>query len=81
MDETLTRLQRVFQETFHVDPKTVTMDTTVNDIPAWDSLGHVQLAGKLETAFGLHFELDEFMEMSNVRAIWQIIQSKLNAKS
>jgi len=78
MRELLTKVQGAFKSAFDIDPHTVTIDTTPADIPAWDSMGHVTLATSLEQAFGMSFDVDELMEMENVKEICRVIQSKLD---
>jgi acyl carrier protein len=80
MEETLKKIQAAFQVAFSVEPQTVTIDTTPKDVPAWDSMGHVALVSALEQAFGLNFDVDEVMEMENVRQIVRIIDAKLAKK-
>lgn len=77
MEELLTKVQTAFKSAFDIDPQTITIDTTPNDIPAWDSMGHVTLASSLETAFGLSFDVDDLMAMENVKEICRVVQSKL----
>ena len=79
MDELLTKVRIAFESAFpDIDPQMITIDTTVNDIPAWDSMGHVTLASSLEKTFDLTFDVDELMEMENVREICRILQVKLS---
>jgi len=77
MDELLTKVQTAFKSAFAVDPRTITLDTSPDDVPAWDSMGHVTLASNLESAFGLSFDVDDLMQMENVREICRVVQSKL----
>jgi acyl carrier protein len=77
MEQVLAKVQSAFKSAFDIDPQTVTIDTTPNDIPAWDSMGHVALASSLERAFGLSFDVDDLMEMENVKKIIGVVQSKL----
>ncbi|MGC2476057.1 MAG: acyl carrier protein [Candidatus Sulfotelmatobacter sp.] len=77
MDEVLARVQTAFKSAFDVDPNTITMKTTPDDVSAWDSMGHVTLASSLEQAFGLTFDVDDLMEMENVQAICRIVNSKI----
>ncbi len=77
MNEVLTKVQTAFKSAFDVDPRTVSMDTTPDEITAWDSMGHVTLASSLEKEFGLTFDVDDLMEMENVKEICRIVQSKL----
>lgn len=43
----------------------------------WDSVGHLTLASNLEEVFGINFDVDELMEMENVREIVRVITPKL----
>lgn len=73
----MTKVRSAFNVAFNVDPQTITIETLPEDVPAWDSMGHVTLASSLESAFGLNFDVDELMGMENVREICRIVQSKL----
>ncbi len=78
MDDVLTRVQTAFKSAFDVDPQTISINTTPDDVAAWDSMGHVTLASSLEQEFGLTFDVDDLMEMENVKEICRIVQSKLS---
>ncbi len=79
-DYVLTKVQAAFQAAFDVDPQSVSLETTASDIPSWDSVGHLSLAGTLEEIFGISLDVDDLMEMENVREIVRIISSKLTSK-
>ena len=77
MQDVLTKVQQAFHEAFDIDPQMVSMDTVPDDIQGWDSLGHLGLASSLESIFGVSFDVDDLMEMENVREIMRVLQSKL----
>jgi len=77
MQDVLAKVQRAFSSAFDVEPGSITIDTVPGDIRAWDSMGHVTLASSLEQEFGVTFDVDELMEMENVREIVRILQAKL----
>jgi len=77
MEDVLTKIQQAFHDAFDVDSKLVSIDTTPDDIPGWDSVGHLALASSLESAFGVTFDVDDLMEMENVHEIVRVLQSKL----
>ncbi len=76
-DYILTNVQAAFKSAFDVDPQSVTLETTASDIPGWDSVGHLSLAGTLEETFGISLDVDDLMEMENVREIVRIVSAKL----
>ena len=80
METPLTTVQGAFKAAFDVEPQSITIETKPSDIPAWDSMGHVALVSSLEQAFGLTFDVDEVMEMEDVRQILRIVKANL-AKS
>ncbi len=79
-DYILTNVQAAFKAAFDINPESVTMETTASDISAWDSVGHLSLAGNLEETFGVSLDVDDLMEMENVREIVRIISTKLAKK-
>jgi acyl carrier protein len=81
MENLLPTVQGAFKAAFDVDPQFITIETKPNDIPGWDSMGHVALVSSLEQAFGLSFDVDEVMEMEDVRHIITIVEAHLAKKS
>ena len=79
-DHILTKVQGAFKSAFGIDPESVSMETTADDVPGWDSVGHLSLAASLEEAFGISLDVDDLMEMENVRGIVRIISTKLSKK-
>jgi acyl carrier protein len=77
MDDVLAKVQEAFHVAFEIDSQSVTMDTHPDDVPEWDSMGHVALASSLERIFRISLDVDDLMEMENVQEIVRIIKSKL----
>lgn len=76
-DYILNKVREAFAASFEIDPKLVSMDTNANDIPGWDSIGHLSLASNLEQIFGINLDVDELIEMENVREIVRIVARKV----
>ncbi len=77
MEELLAKVKAAFSSTFDIDSQAITLESTPSDIPAWDSMGHVELASSLESAFEVSFDVDDLMAMENVQEICRVVQSKL----
>lgn len=77
MQSVLPRVQKAFSSAFELDPSSITINTVPSDVREWDSMGHVTLASSLEAEFSVTFDVDELMEMEDVRAIVRIVESKL----
>jgi len=76
-DEILSKVRAAFSNAFKTPPELVTIDSTPEQISGWDSLGHVALGGELEKVFSLSFDVDDLMEMEDVRSIIRVVQAKL----
>ena len=81
MEDLLIKVQAAFNTAFGIEPELITIGTTPKDVPAWDSMGHVALVSALEQAFGLNFDVDEVMDMENVRQIVRIVEAKQAKKT
>ncbi len=79
-DYVLAKVREAFKAAFDIDPQSVSMETSASDISGWDSVGHLSLAGNLEEVFGISLDVDDLMEMENVREIVRIITAKLSQK-
>jgi len=76
----LTNVREAFKSAFNIDPQSVSMETQASDVSAWDSVGHLSLAGNLEEVFGITLDVDDLMEMESIREIVRIVQAKLSSK-
>ena len=79
-DYILGKVKEAFQAAFDIDPQLVHMEADASDIEGWDSVGHLLLASNLEQVFEISLDVDELMEMENVREIVRIIATKLSKK-
>ena len=75
--DVLTKVRGAFKAAFDIDPQLVSMETSANDIPVWDSVGHLSLDSELEQAFEISLDVDELIEMESVCEIVRIIKTKL----
>jgi len=80
-DHVLPKVQEAFKAVFDIEPQSLTLETSAGDIPGWNSLGHLSLTTQLEQTFGVTFDVDELMEMENVREIVRIVSAKLSGKA
>lgn len=58
------KYDQVFVEAFMVEPKDLS-NLKYQDIPAWDSVGHMALMAALEEAFGVEIDIDDIIEFSS----------------
>ena len=55
---------QAFMQAFDIDAETA-RGLTFQDIPAWDSVGHMGLVAALEEAFDIMLEPDDIVDLSS----------------
>jgi acyl carrier protein len=80
MDETLARLQKIFQTVFLDDHLTISPATSGKDFEGWDSLTHVTLMVHVERTFDIQFTSSEIAAWTNVGELAQLIDASLRKK-
>jgi acyl carrier protein len=70
------RLQHVFRTVFDDESLVLTDATTARDIPAWDSVEHINLMFAIEEAFGIEFAGNELAEFPNVGELRRYLEAR-----
>ncbi len=47
-----------------------------DDVPGWDSVGHMNLVSELESRFGISLDMDEIVGLDSVGAVRAIVGRK-----
>lgn len=68
-----TKLQEIIALTFGVPAGEITQTTARDDVPAWDSVGHLNLMLALEDAFGLTLDIEDMARLTSVPAILEYL--------
>jgi len=76
----LENLSPIFRQVFEDDEINLTLETTADDIDAWDSLSHINLVLALEMEFKIRFALGELQTLKNVGNLADLIEKKLGKK-
>ena len=67
------RVRETIALTLKVPRESITASTCNDDLPAWDSLGHVNLMMALEQTFDLYIEVEDFEKLTSVTAILEYV--------
>jgi acyl carrier protein len=78
MDETATRLERIFDEIFWTD-RTPVPQKTRDNTASWDSLAHLNLVLSIEQEFSIALTVDEVVDLISFEASLTIVRAKLAA--
>jgi acyl carrier protein len=75
MDNILEKVGVIINEVFEINYE-VKADTSADDVDEWDSISHIELITKLESAFGIRFGLGELQDLKNVGDMALLIKEK-----
>lgn len=76
--DVLKQVNLIFIEVFEDQSIMLNDQTTTDDIPAWDSLNHIQMITAVEKHFKIRFELNELLNFTNVGDLCNGIINKLH---
>jgi acyl carrier protein len=63
------RLTEVFRTTFADESIVLSPEMTADDIPAWDSITHIQLIFAVEEEFGINLSMKDLESLDDVGAL------------
>ena len=63
--DNLEKYRKVFSKSLSVDETKVNEKLKYNDIPEWDSIGHMTLMSGLEEEFNISLETDDIVDFSS----------------
>ena len=73
----LAKINDIARQVFEDPALEMTLDTTSDDVPRWDSMSHIALMVECECRFGLRFQSMEIEELRAVDQLVRLIQDKL----
>ena len=70
----LEKYKKAFTESLNVSEKEVNDNLKYNEIPEWDSIGHMSLISALEYEFEITIETDDIVDYSSYRKGIEILK-------
>lgn len=70
------RLEQVIRRVFLIESDTIDENWTSDEIPDWDSVGHLNLIMEIEKEFNIKIEIEEMFEVEKLGDIAPIILKK-----
>ena len=72
------RLRRVIAEVLGVSPVELTDESSPGDVPAWDSVNHLNLIMAVENEFHVVIPADMALQMRSVGAVREFLNARQN---
>ena len=70
------RLEKVLRNVFPIEGDVIDENWTSDDIPEWDSIGHLNLIMEIEKEFDTKIEIEEMFEVEKLADITRILKMK-----
>lgn len=74
------KYKKVFIESLSIEEKDFSDQMQYNDIPEWDSIGHMTLMSALEEEFKITLETDDIIDFSSYKKGIELLSSKYEIK-
>ena len=70
----LEKYKKAFTDALSIDEKKLSQDLKFNEIPEWDSIGHMTLISGLEDEFNISIDTDDIVDFSSFEKCKQILK-------
>ena len=74
---TLNRIQNIFRDIIDDSGLILSIESTPDDIEAWDSLAHINIIVACEEEFGIKFDIRDITSIKGVDDLFQTIERKI----
>lgn len=75
--ELQSRIIKIIASSLEVNEDQITEDTSIGEIPQWDSMGHIFIISSLEKEFAINFDPEIIMDLEDVSDIVAAIEERL----
>lgn len=72
----LERLEKIFREVFNDSHLKLKENMTIDDIPGWDSMAHVNLCVAIEEEFNFQLTVMEMATINSIPAIMKVLEER-----
>jgi|TARA_B110000483_G_scaffold154923_1_gene184067 acyl carrier protein len=76
----LEKYKNVFIESLSIKSDAFSEEIKYNDVPEWDSIGHMTLMSELEEEFKITLETDDIIDFSSYKKGIELLGSKYEVK-
>ena len=63
----LEKYKQAFIDSLSIDQKLLNKDLKYNEVPEWDSIGHMTLMSDLEEKFKINIDTDDIVDFSSFK--------------
>ncbi len=71
-------IKNVFSNALNIGNYDLKLESKFEEVPEWDSLGHMRIIQELEEQLNIEFDIDEIVDVDTVEKIMELAKSKFN---
>jgi len=71
------RLEKILRELFSLTVEIIDENWTSDDIPAWDSVNHLNLVLEIEKEFGVKLEIEDMLTVEKIGDLSRMLEKKM----
>ena len=71
-------IKNIFHSALNLGDFDLKLDSKFEEVPEWDSLGHMRIVQELEEQLNIEFDIDEIVDVDTVEKIMNLARSKFN---
>ncbi len=69
----------IFCALFDLEPEDLNDDLSPDQVPEWDSIGHMSLVSGLESQFGVQLSTGEILEIQQLKDVYKVLERHLSS--
>lgn len=69
-------MEKVIRGVFPIETETIDENWTSDDIPDWDSVGHLNLIMEIQKEFAVKIEIEEMFEIEKLGDIIKLLEKR-----
>ena len=70
-------MKKIFKDALELNDYNLELTSSYEQVPGWDSLGHMKIISQIEEQLKLEFEIDEIIGVNTVGKLIEMIKKKL----
>ena len=70
-------IESVFKSALEIGNYKISMESRFEEVPDWDSLGHMRIISELEKRLKIDFEIEEIVDVDTVKKFINLIKKKV----
>ncbi len=71
-------MKSVFENSLEINSSKLTLDSQFEEVPGWDSLGHIKIISEIENRLDLDFDIDEIVGQDTLKKLIDMVNKKLD---